>query len=125
MIDANFMWEMVESLASSKYYINDSEKPALLVLPKLNSKGYDLYLNLIGKIASFKSERNATNRVKKLVETANYPLKLYRVRYGRKDKKPFAVNEEYSELYKNAVEGNPIKVFNIEEWEPKPEVSAE
>lgn len=115
-MNEKYLWEFAELIAIEKYHIeiNGERKtsPALLVI-SFNKK-YCLYLNHIGKIGCYKSKKEVHNKIKELVETANYPLKLWK---GLKSKKPFAENTQHRvDVSKiNA----PLRVFNIPEWRNK------
>ena len=114
MLKESYLWEAAEVLAIHKYYINDTEKPALLVI--WHKGKYHLQVNKVGLIGAYKSEKQLKDRIIELIKTANYPIKLYRWKHGKRDKKPFTENDNYSERYLNAKEDCPIRAFEIPEW---------
>ena len=110
----DLLWEAAEVMAIQKYYINDADHPALLVM--WHKGKYNLQVNKVGLIGAYKSEKLLKDRIIELIKTANYPIKLYRWKNGKRDKKPFAENDNYSERYLNAKEDCPVRAFEIPEW---------
>jgi len=114
MSDKEWIWQAAEAIALEKYYVElEGEErklePAFLTI-YFKEKGYGLFVNGVGLIKFFSSRKKLHEYLKKLVENANFPLKLWK---GLRARKPFAINTVQrvtpSEL--------PCKVFNIPEWE--------
>lgn len=113
------LFDLLPELASEEYWIETEEglasKPAFYIV---ESDGrYNLILNSLGSIKIYHKLKNAQDRIRELVENANYPMKVYRkTRRGkiRVNAKPFAVNTVQRMEPK---EDAPIRAFNIKEWE--------
>ena len=116
MDESKFLWDAMEALAREKYYIGTVDKPAFLIYQ--SKRNYGLYLNSVGLINSYPSLKKARDRIKSLVENANYPMMVFKGKPKASTKKPFAMNEKSSEMYLNAKEDCMVRAFNIEEWKP-------
>jgi len=87
---AEILWELLEVEAPIKFYINDAKKPAFLLFPKYHwasSKSkVTLYMNLLGKIREFTSEKKALAFLKEKIENHSIKsIKVYIVyKYGRR-----------------------------------------
>ena len=116
----SLLWELMEMEAPEKFCVNGKEHAAFLLFPKCHwaaSKGYHhLYMNTVGLIGKYTARAKALERLREIVETANFALKVYRVsKYGRnRGKRIF-----FAENHVQRVEPSefPTKVFNIKEWE--------
>jgi len=127
-LTGGLLWDLMELEAPEKFYVGDAEKPAFLFFPKyhtfaLKSK-HCLYMNRVGLINTFTSERKAFERLRKIVENANFPVKVYRVsKTGRLRGKRilFAENRiqriNLEKIQLEEGETRYVKVFNIPEWE--------
>ena len=115
------VWEMLEQVAIERFYIDDSKKPAILIIPKcwlgLKGYGYAVFLNYVGVICTTTSKKKALERVKLLAERDGVlPFKLYRE--TEKGRVLFAENKEVRlDPTKKYVEDAPIAKFRIPEWE--------
>lgn len=117
-----FLWELLEMEAPLKFFINGKESPAFLLFPKWHFAStktqHSLYMNCVGLIARFTSEKKALARLKQIVEHANFPMRLYKVsKYGRKHGKRILFAENTSEGVDMTNAKGPMKAFNIEEWQ--------
>ena len=119
---ANLLWELLESEAPEKFYVNGKEMPAFLLFHKYHwasqNKKYTLYLNRVGVIAEFTSQKKALERLKLIVENANFPVRVHRLsRTGRyKDKRILFAENTVERIDRETLRG-PCKVFNIDEWQ--------
>ena len=116
MSQTQFLWECFEDIAEARFYI-ETEKGEIAKSPAFLIYEKGLYLNGVGKIASFRSKVAIWRGIKELVENANYPMRLWRSREPRKNEKPFAINYNYRNIPENPNPEAPIKAFNIKEWE--------
>jgi len=84
------IWSILESEAPEKFYINDAKKPAFLYFPKWHhfawEKKHTIYMNSIGLLGTFRSRRKAFAKLREIIETANEPVKVYRVSKTGRDK---------------------------------------
>ena len=93
----DLLYDILESEACEKYYINNAEKPAFLVLSKWNplSHGkFELYMNRVARLGEFKTKKELIAKLLQVMSTANKPKKFYKVdKFGRKrrEKVLFAV----------------------------------
>jgi hypothetical protein len=114
------LWELMEMEAPEKFFINGAEQPGFLLFPKysyltLNNK-VSLYMNGVGLIANFKTEKQAKERLKQIVETANFPTRVYQVsKTGSRRGKRILFAE--NTIQRVEPTENPCKVFNISEWQ--------
>lgn len=115
------LWEIMEMEAPEKFYADGRDRAAFLLFPKSHwlsvEKGYSLYLNTVGLIKSFSTRKKALERLKEIIESANFPVRVYKVdKYGIKAGERIFFAE-------NNVQKIPLKpkrcmkVFNIDEWE--------
>jgi len=128
----DLLWDLMELEAPEKCYVGDAEKPAFLFFPRYHTFAlktkHCLYMNRVGLINTFTSERKALEHLRKIIETANFPVKVYRVsKTGRLRGKRilFAENTiqriDLEKIQLEEGETRTIKVFNIPEWkEPSP-----
>ena len=75
------LWDILESEASERYFINDAEKPAFLLLDKwnpLSHGGYELYMNHVCLLCRVKSKKQALAKLDKMLETARIPLTVWK-----------------------------------------------
>lgn len=118
----NILWELLEMEAPLKFYVNGKESPAFLLFPKWHfastKSHHSLYLNNVGLIARFSSEKKALERLKQIVENANFALRVYKVsKYGRKRGKRILFAENTIQRVDMTDARGPMKVFNIDEWQ--------
>lgn len=116
------LWELLEMEAPQKFYVNRKESPAFLLFPKWHFAStktqHSLYMNRVGLIGRFTSEKKALERLKQIVESANFPLRLYKVtKFGRKRGKRILFAENSVQRVDMTDVRGPMKVFNIEEWQ--------
>ena len=115
------LWELLEMEAPLKFYVDGKEKPAFLLFPKWHwastKTHHSLYMNGVGLVGKFSSERKALEHLKGIVENANFVLRLYKVnKFGRKRGKRIFFAENPIERIDKTTLKNPCKVFNIESW---------
>lgn len=116
---SHWIWEFLEREAPTKFYINDKTHPAFLLFPKwhvaASKRQCYLYMNTVGLLGKFRTEKKALTYLKNLVENANFPLKVYKVsKYGRK-------KDEFIFFAENIVQRielteHPTRAFNINRW---------
>ena len=120
------LWELMEMEAPEKFYVNGKDRPAFLLFPRghwtSTKNGHSLYMNNVGLIGVFSSQKKAVERLKQIIQNANFPVKIYQVsKYGRKRGKHifFAENtvQKVPLTPELVTEGAYVKVFNIKEWE--------
>jgi len=92
--EQKIIWDILESEAWEKYYIDDAERPAFLMLHKyspLSGGGFELYINSLARVGAFRFEKEARERLLKIMSKANKSVKYYRQsKTGRnRDKKVF------------------------------------
>ena len=124
-----FLWELMEMEAPSKFCVGGREQSAFLLFPKYHylsqNNKHTLYMNMVGLINTFTSEKKALERLRQIVENANFPVRVYKVsKYGRNKGKRvlFAENHEQRIDLTNAKEDAFCKVFEIDEWKEETEV---
>lgn len=117
----SIVWEMLEEVAVEKFYVNDSNRPGILIVPKhwfgMRGYGYAVVLNYVGVICTTTSKKKALERVRLLAERDGIlPFKLYRE--TEKGRVLFAENREVRlDPTKRYVEDAPIAIFKVPEWE--------
>jgi len=122
------LWELMEMEAPEKFFVNQKEHPAFLAFPKHHylsvvRNRYNLYMNGVGLIASFGSEKALLERLKRIVENANFPIRVFRMsKHGRKKGQRTFFAENEIQRISIQTQGNDedirhVKVFNIKEWE--------
>lgn len=122
MSRSEILWELLEMEALEKFFVGNAKSPAFLLFPKYHwastKSAHSLYLSNVGLIARFSSQKKALDRIKELVEKANYPLKLYQVsKFGRKRGKQILFAENKSSRIDLTKAKGPVRAFNIDEWE--------
>lgn len=123
---SRFLWELLEMEAPQKFYMDGKDHPAFLLFPKFHwasSKSmHTLYMNGVGVINTFTSERKALARLVGIVEEANFPVRVYRLsKTGRsKGKRILFAENKVQRIDKEKIR-SPTRVFNIEEWNPRAE----
>jgi len=89
----NCLWDILETEAFERYFINDAEKPAFLILHKCNPLAYgsfELFMNHVARLGRFKTHKEAIKRLDEAISTANIPIRVYKqkkgsfLRYGKK-----------------------------------------
>jgi len=62
------VWEVLEEIAVEKFYINDSDKPGILIVPKywlgMKGHGYAIILNYVGVICTTTSKKKSLRKSK-------------------------------------------------------------
>ena len=112
-----YLFDVLPYLAEEEYWIETelglAKAPAFLIL--WSNDSYILFLNKLAEVARYKKIQLARNRIKELVESGNYPMKVYlKKRDGKLQKKPFAVNmvRRVTPLSNDI----PVRAFEIREW---------
>jgi len=86
--EQNLIWELLESEACERYFIDDAEKPAFLLLSKhnpLSHGGFELYMNYVARLGRFSSMKKAEDKLREVISKARRPLKVFKVsKWGRK-----------------------------------------
>jgi len=115
----------MEIEATEKFYVNGKDSPAFLYFPRGHYLSIDhkhtLYMSRVGLIATFGTRKKTLERLKEIIESANFPTRVYQVsKYGKKRGKRilFAENKvQHLQLdAEKVVDGAMVKVFNIDEW---------
>ena len=74
------LWDILESEAYLRFFINDAEKPAFLLLHKWNPiscGGFELYMNHVTCLGKFKSEKKALARLDEAISNAKIPIRVH------------------------------------------------
>ena len=74
------LWDILETEASERYFIDDAEKPAFLILNRHNplSHGYfELYMNHVSRVARCKNHKEIIAKLDKILSTARKPIRVY------------------------------------------------
>ena len=111
------VWDLVEhDCGTTRFYVDNRDKAGFLIISKwsaLNSsKQHELMMNGVGLIKRFKTEREAKNRLKQIVENANIPVRVYE----DKRNKRVLFAENTTERIGKIKTGCSFKVFEIPEW---------
>jgi len=119
---ANFLWELLESEAPEKFYIDGNEHPAFLYFPRQHwasqKNKHTLYMNTVGVINTFGSRKKALARLKQIVENAYFAVRVYQVsRTGRNKGKRILFAENTTDRITKSELKAPMKVFEIVEWQ--------
>jgi len=83
------LWDILESEACEKFFINDAEKPAFFILSKYNplSHGnFELYMSNVAKLGDFKTQKEAREKLKTVIATAKHPIRVYTFTKRRRPK---------------------------------------
>lgn len=105
--------------AQEKFFVDGKDQPSFLLFPKysclaVNNK-VSLYMNRVGLIANFKTEKQARERLRQIVENSNFPVRVYQVsKTGQKRGKRIMFAE--NKVQRVELSENPCKTFNVEEW---------
>lgn len=87
------LWEILESEADVKYFIDDSEGPAFLFFEKggpVTGSACALYMNRVTKIREFRSLKAAEEFLEKIMKGMSRKMTVWKVqRFGRKGRKLF------------------------------------
>lgn len=116
------LWELMEMEAPEKFFVDEKEHPAFLMFPKhhylaLETKKHNLYLNGVGLIAAFRTRKQLFERLKQIVEHANFPIKVWQVsKFGRQRGKKILFAENHIERVDMTNAKGPCRIFNIDEW---------
>ena len=76
----DYLWEILETEACERYFINEAEKPAFLLLHKhnpLTHGSFELYMNHVSRIAKVKTRQKAIQRLDDMLRTARTPMTVY------------------------------------------------
>lgn len=119
--EATFLWKLLEMEAPEKFYIDGKEHPAFLYFPRYHwasrEKKHTLYLNGVGVINTFGSKKKALERLKQIVESAYFAVRVYQVsRTGRNKGERILFAENTIDRVDKTRLNAPMKVFEIEEW---------
>jgi hypothetical protein len=87
------VWNLLESNASERYFIDAAEEPAFLIGrgPWAINSEWTLYMNHVAAIGSFTSLGKAREQLLKMIQEAKKPVKVFRE--TRRGKKFFAEKE--------------------------------
>lgn len=80
---SSIIWDLIESEARERYYVNDCEEPAFLIgggVFARKGKLCSLYMNTVCELGSFSSFKKAREKLKEIVAKAKLPVKLYRIK---------------------------------------------
>ncbi len=93
---STFLWDLIISEASERYFVGDAPEPAFLICRGIFSpKGkWTLYMNSISEIGHFTSLKGAENHLREIVSRAKKPLSLFK--QTRKGKKVLFATKEVS-----------------------------
>lgn len=84
----NCLWDILESEACEKYYIDDAELPGFLVLSKwnlLSHGGFELYMNRLSRLGRYRTKKELREKLRFVFSTAKKPLSYYKVdKQGRR-----------------------------------------
>jgi hypothetical protein len=115
-ISNDALFDVLPYLAEEEYWIETEDglakAPAFLIIP--NNNIYILFLNKVGVINRYKRLKQAQTRIKELVESGNYPMKIYLKKHGKIRPRPFA--ENLIRRIEPLNENTPVKAFEINEW---------
>lgn len=87
------LWDILETEAFERYFINNAEKPAFLILHKwnlLSRGGFELLMNYVARLGRFKTHKEAIARLDQAISTAIIPISVYKqkrrgfLKYGKK-----------------------------------------
>lgn len=86
------LWDILETEAFERYFINDAEEPGFLILHKYNPLihgSFELYMNHVTRLARVKTHKKAVERLNDILRTAKIPMRVYvqkkkGSRYGNK-----------------------------------------
>lgn len=112
------LFDVLPYIAEEEYWIETEEglaKGAAFLIAPLGD-AHVLVLNNVGVIARYKRLKEAQNRIKELVESANYPMKVYLKKHGKVKTHPFAENT-IQRVERPTEPDIPVKAFEIKEWE--------
>ena len=111
------LFDVLPYVAEEEYWIRTEEGlakgAAFLIIPLYTA--HILVLNNVGVIARYKRLKEAQNRIKELVEGANYPMMIYRKKHGKVSSHPFAENK-VQRVPRPTEPDIPLKAFEIREW---------
>jgi len=74
------LWGILETEADERYFIDDAEKPAFLILGKYNPlthRSFELYMNNVSRLARCKRYKEIIARLDKILSTAKKPIRVY------------------------------------------------
>jgi hypothetical protein len=114
------VWRIAEeNLSTVKFYIDDCDRPGFFVIPVMGINPipcFDLYLNSVGRIGTFRTLRKLYEVLREIIENANVPIVVFKKMTPTGKKEFFAKNEIWR-IPAAAQEGSYIKVFNIKVFE--------
>lgn len=74
------VWDILETEACTRYFINEAKKPAFLLLHKFNpltQGSFELYMNHLSRIAKVKTRKEATQRLDDMLCTTRMPITVH------------------------------------------------
>jgi hypothetical protein len=88
------VWDLLESNASERYFVDDAEEPGFLIGrgPWAINGDWTLYMNHVAALGSFTSRQKAREWLLKMVQGATKPVKVFRE--TRRGKRLFAESGE-------------------------------
>ena len=118
---SNALWDILEGEADELFYIEGKDWPAFILMSRNHPfnpfKGHVLYMSHVGLIAIFRTKEEALQHLRKIIENANVPVRVWRVlkRWKERGKRVFFAENTIERIDSSKAIG-PIKVFNIKEW---------
>lgn len=116
------MWELMEMEAPDKFYVDSATSPAFLLFPKghllsLLKNGYNLYLNNVGLISAWKTRKRALERLRAIVENANFPVNVYHVKktHSKREQRVLFAKNTVTRVDRSTLTAL-VKTFEIDEW---------
>jgi len=83
------LYDILESEAVEKYYIDDASKPAVLLLQGILTNGtWHVYMNMVTRIIRTRKEKEARSKIEEIFNKTTKQIKVYKVStVGRKQGK--------------------------------------
>lgn len=75
------LWDILESEAFERYFINDAEKPAFLILHKWNplaNRAFVLYMNHVSRLCRVKTHRETIEKLDRMLSTAKVKIHVFK-----------------------------------------------
>ena len=112
-------WRDIQTIAHEKFYINDAEEPAFLIV--LTDK-YRLFINHIGKIGFSISHAGIRKKLRKTLQTAKVPIRVFleknkrrRLFFKNSSDEDWLAYMEHKKQFESQIDENTIfeKTFEI------------
>lgn len=104
------LWDLLESEAFERYFINDAEKPAFLILHKYNplSHGsFELFMNHVSRLCRVKTQKQVIEKLDKILSSATIKITVF------KQKKKGLASFGKKELYATVDPSLPVKPEHV------------